>query len=506
MLADPRRRWIAYLLALSITAVVLLGREAVAGVLGRSDPFLPFVGAVLIASWFGGLGPGLLATALGAMVTDFFLVPPFLSLPIAKLVHGADLLLFVILGVLISLLSEKRLRLVCQLWEADCRKNRFLATLAHELRNPLAPIASAVQSLRLHEPSNPQDRKSIEIIERQTCQITRLVDDLLDISRISHDKLELRTEPTELANIVQSAVETARPIIQRQGHDLAVRLPDPPVVLQADPVRLGQVFANLLNNAAKFTPPGGWIEISAEPQANEVVVAVRDNGIGIPLEELSRVFEIFAQVGRCEEGTPCGLGIGLALARRLVEMHGGTIDVASDGLGCGSEFKVRLPVEETPQLPSGPPPSNERIRAPKRRYRLLIADDNKDSVESLGFLLSELGNEVHKAYDGMEAVMCAQRIRPEVILMDIGMPVLDGYAAARRIRNRAWGTEIVLVAVTGWGQDEDRKRSERAGFDFHLTKPINLPGLRALLEAVAARKPTVSPNPETDSVNQYCRG
>jgi len=505
MLADLRPRWVAYLLALCITALVLLGREAVAGFLGRSDPFLPFVGAVLIASWFGGLGPGLLATALGAMVTDFFLVAPFFSLPFAKLVHGADLLLFVVLGVLISLLSDKRLRLVCQLWEADCRKNRFLATLAHELRNPLAPIANAVQCLRLHEPSNPQNRKSIEIIERQTCQITRLVDDLLDISRISHDKLELRTEPTELASVVQSAVETARPIIQRQGHDLTIRLPDASVLLKADPVRLGQVFANLLNNAAKFTPPGGRIEISAEAQADEIVVAVRDSGIGIPLGERSRIFEIFAQGGRCEAGTPCGLGIGLALARRLVEMHGGSIDVTSEGVGRGSEFKVRLPAGEMPLLPNRPSSSDDRARPPRTRYRILIADDNKDSVESLGFLLSDLGNEVHKAYDGMEAVMCAQKIRPEVVLMDIGMPVLDGYAAARRIRSRAWGTEIVLVAVTGWGQDEDRKRSERAGFDYHLTKPIHLSGLCTLLETLAARKPTAVRDSDADSINQCCR-
>jgi signal transduction histidine kinase/ActR/RegA family two-component response regulator len=489
MLGARYPRGIDYLLAVSVTVLVLLGREAIAGLLGRSDPFLPFVGAVLIASWLGGLGPGLLATLLSVMVTDFFFVPPVFSLQIAKLVHGGDLLLFIVLGVLISSISEKRLRLVRQLRDADRRKDEFLATLAHELRNPLAPIANSVQFFRLNPTPDPKLRKLREIIERQVRQMTRLLDDLLDISRITRDKLELRKESIDLASVLECANETARLSIEPQSHDFSICLPETPIYIEADPTRLAQVFTNLLNNAAKFTPPGGCIELLVETRENDVVVKVRDNGIGIAAGDLGRVFEKFTQVGRGTRGTKSGMGIGLALARRLVDMHGGTIDAKSEGLGHGSEFQVRLP-RITPPPTSAGTRTGGRKRVPCLNRRILVVDDNKDSVESLSVLLTASGCKVHQAYDGLQAVEMAESCRPEVVLLDIGMPVLDGYEAARRIRSRDWSRQTVLIALTGWGQEEHLRRSTEAGFDYHLTKPIDLSDLRALLENLKDRSPS----------------
>ena len=263
--------------------------------------------------------------------------------------HGGDLLLFVVLGVLISYVSEKRLRLVRQLREADRGKDEFLATLAHELRNPLAPIANSVEYLRLNPSSDPQRRKLSDVIKRQVDHMTRLVEDLLDISRITSDKLELRKESVILSQIIESAVETARPQIDAQAHELSVWLPAEPIYLNADLVRLSQVFSNLLNNAAKFTPRGGCVELAAAREGSEVEITVRDNGIGIEAGDLGRIFESFAQVGHVPRGTRKGIGIGLAIARRLVAMHGGTITAGSAGPGLGSEFTVRLPVSATPQ-------------------------------------------------------------------------------------------------------------------------------------------------------------
>jgi signal transduction histidine kinase/CheY-like chemotaxis protein len=474
-----------YALAICVTAVVLVGREAVAGLLGRSDPFLPFIGAVLIASWVGGLRPGLLATLLGGVATDFFFVPPYYSLQIAKFEHGRDLLLFVVLGVLISYLSEKRLRLVRQLREADRGKDEFLATLAHELRNPLAPIANSVEYLRLNPSSDPQRRKLSDVIKRQVDHMTRLVDDLLDIARITSDKLELRKESVILSQIIESAVETARPQIDAQAHELSVALPAESISLEADPVRLAQVFSNLLNNAAKFTPRGGYVELLARREGTDVEVTVRDNGIGIEAGDLGRIFESFAQVSHVPRGTRTGIGIGLAIARRLVAMHGGTINAGSAGPGLGSEFTVRLPVSVAPQ-DSEAKSSSEKTAASAMRCRILIADDNKDSVESLSVLLAASGCQVDTAYNGTEALESARNLRPDVALLDIDMPLLDGYEVARRIREQ--DGRIVLIALTGWSQQEDHHRSAEAGFDHHLTKPLDLAALRAILSNWKARE------------------
>jgi signal transduction histidine kinase/integral membrane sensor domain MASE1/ActR/RegA family two-component response regulator len=398
------------------------------------------------------------------------------------------------LGICVDVTQRKEA--VQALVESDRRKDTFLATLAHELRNPLAPISNAMQYFRLKGgPVEPDVQQFTDIIERQTRQMTRLVDDLLDISRINRDKLELRKESVDLASVVQTAVETARPALKAQGHQFSVELPAEPILLQADPVRLAQVFSNLLHNAAKFTPPGGRIELCAERGQNEVVVTLRDNGVGIPPAQLSHVFEMFTQAGEATHQTLGGLGIGLALSRRLVEMHGGTIEAHSEGNGRGSEFRVRLPAHFASPAPKPRPPGPARARALGNHYRILVVDDNKDSAESLSLLLSTLGSDVRQAYDGQEAIEAAEAFRPEIILLDIGMPVMNGYEAARGIRSREWGSDVVLVALTGWGQEEDRRRSTEAGFDWHLTKPVDVSALKKLLDELAGRTPSRSAGP-----------
>jgi PAS domain S-box-containing protein len=318
--------------------------------------------------------------------------------------------------------------LLTTLKEADRKKDEFLAMLAHELRNPLAPIRNAVYILRGKGLPVPELQWAAEVIDRQVHQMTRLVDDLLDVSRITRGKVELRKEPVELANVVTSAVESSRPLIEKGGHELSVTIPSEPVHLEADPTRLAQVFLNLLNNAAKYTDRGGRISLSAHLEGSgQVVVRVRDNGIGIPREMLPRVFELFAQVDRSMERSEGGLGIGLTLVQRLVEMHGGAVEARSDGPGTGSEFIVRLPVAAHIAA-AGPAAGAGQGGAPAPR-RILIVDDNRDAADSLGMLLRLMGNEIHTAHDGLQAVEAAASFRPEVVLLDIGLPKLNGYEA-----------------------------------------------------------------------------
>ncbi len=380
--------------------------------------------------------------------------------------------------------AYERLRLLNRLKEADRRKDEFLATLAHELRNPLAPVRNAVQVLRLKGSDQPDLRWSREVIERQVEHLTRLVDDLLDISRITRNKLELRKQRVELADVVNAAVEASRPLIERCGHELTVTLPPRPVHLEADLVRLSQVVLNLLNNAAKYSERGGRIWLTAGREGSDVVVSVKDTGVGIPAEKLPCLFEMFFQVERSLERAQGGLGIGLSLVRRLVELHGGRVEVRSEGAGKGSEFIVRLPalVESPPApRPQEPGGTGEVPAAPPRR--MLVVDDNRDAADSLAMLLRMTGHEVHVAYDGLAAVAACERLRPEVVLLDIGMPRLNGYDACRRIRAEGWGSGMVLIALTGWGQEEDRSRSAEAGFDGHLTKPVDLTALLQLLNS-----------------------
>jgi CheY-like chemotaxis protein/two-component sensor histidine kinase len=316
------------------------------------------------------------------------------------------------------------------------------------------------------------------MMDRQLTHMVRLVDDLLDVSRISRNKMELRRERVLLADAVNAAVETARPLIEAAGHDLQVALPPGPVFLDADLTRLAQVFSNLLTNSAKYTEPGGRIRLSAERRSGQVVVTVRDNGIGIPAEAVESIFDMFSQVDRSIERSTGGLGIGLALVKGLVEMHGGTVTARSPGAGEGSTFTVRLPLAAAKPAPRTAAPDNGQ-HGPARR--VLVVDDNRDGANSLAMMLRLLGDEVRTAHDGVEAVEVAGRFRPEVILMDVGMPCLNGLDATRLIREQSWGKRITIIALTGWGQKGDREQSREAGCDGHLVKPVDLSELEKLL-------------------------
>ena len=377
-------------------------------------------------------------------------------------------------------LQHKRAEAVLQ--ETDRRKDEFLAILAHELRNPLAPLRNALHVIRLAG-SNPNPatlEQTRGMMERQVQQMVHLIDDLLDISRITRGKIELRKERIELAAVIQDSLETCRPLIEAGGHELTVIMPPEPISLHADPTRLAQVFSNLLNNAAKYTPRGGAIRLTGERQGDEITVKVRDTGIGIPADMLPRIFEMFTQVDRSLERSQGGLGIGLSLVRGLVELHGGRVEARSEGPGQGSELLVRLPVHPPVRAAQSAPAS--RHAAPHRR-RILVVDDNRDAADSLALLLTLQGSEVRTAYDGLEAIEAAAAFDPDVVLSDLGMPRMNGYEAAQKIRQQC-GDRVVLVAMTGWGQEEDKRRSSEAGFDYHLVKPVALEALEQLLASL----------------------
>ena len=382
-------------------------------------------------------------------------------------------------------LSDNLARLAADLSDADRRKNEFLAMLAHELRTPLAPISNAIRALRLGGSDLDVVHSAYEMLERQVRQMSRLVDDLLDVSRTTRGKIALRIERIDLATIVNQAVEAARPLYTSMNHELSVTLPPQTVYLDADPARLAQVIGNLLNNAGKFTDRGGHVWLSVELEGGQAVIRVRDNGIGIAAEELTRLFDMFAQVDTTLERSRDGLGIGLTLVRTLVELQGGTVEAHSGGLGRGSEFIVRLPVAaETTE-----PPSRKPVAAPAATagLRILIVDDSADGAESLAMLLQAGGYETHQAYDGLEAIDAAARLRPDAVLLDIGLPRLNGYEACRRIREQPWGKDLLLVALTGWGTEEDRNRSREAGFNAHLVKPVDYAVLIQVLVSLPAR-------------------
>jgi PAS domain S-box-containing protein len=377
-------------------------------------------------------------------------------------------------------LSDNLARLAADLSETDRRKNEFLATLAHELRNPLAPMSNMLEVVKRSEGDPQLLKQAHDTIERQLDQMVRLVDDLLDLSRITHDRLELRRTEVELSEVIQQAVEVARPLIDAAGHDLTIDLPDEPIYLNADRTRLAQVFGNLLNNSCKYTKPNGTISLSAKRLDSEVLVTVRDNGAGIPQDKLERIFDMFMQVDRSAERSQSGLGIGLTLVKRLTEMHGGSIEANSGGAGEGSEFVVRLPVLSRPTFAPQPAPKAEV----ETQRRILIVDDNRDSADSLAMLLELTGNKTFMAHDGIEAVEAIEKHRPEVVLLDIGLPKLDGHEVCRRVREQPWGKNIVVIALTGWGQDDDKRRSQEAGFNGHLVKPVDYDELLDLLSTL----------------------
>ncbi len=368
--------------------------------------------------------------------------------------------------------------------QADRRKDEFLATLAHELRNPLAPVRNAVELMRQADGDRHVMEEARLIMERQLGHMVRLIDDLLDISRVNNGKLQLHFERVELATAVHSAVEATRPLIEASGHELTVNLPRESVDLNADATRLSQIISNLLNNAAKYTEKGGHIWLSAERNDGRVAISVRDTGIGLAPEHLSHIFEMFSQVSPALERSQGGLGIGLALVRGLTELHHGTIEAHSSGPGMGSEFIVRLPVLDVRPAASPADAQPEEKPVAGSKHRILVVDDNVDSAQSLGLLLSRLGHEIQLAHDGLEAVQAAGVFHPQVVLLDIGLPKMNGYEAARRIRERPSEAKVTIIALTGWGQEKDKQLASEAGFDHHLTKPVEPAALNKLLSEI----------------------
>jgi CheY-like chemotaxis protein len=374
--------------------------------------------------------------------------------------------------------AEQRLRQqAADLSEADRRKNEFLAMLAHELRNPLAPIRNTIELLGMN---GDGDRDAaLRMMARQTDQLARLVDDLLDVSRVSQGKIALRTSVIDLASVVRHAAESAKPTASATGQTLDVVLPNEALHVEGDEARLKQVVDNLLNNAMKFTPHDGHIALTLKRADQEAVITVQDNGIGISPDEIGHIFGLFVQSDSTLVRSTNGLGIGLTLAKNLVEMHDGHISAHSEGEGNGSTFTVRLPLVKDRALATTPA-APERT-APSAPRRILVVDDNHDAAGSLAMLLTRTGHTVRTAFDGLEAIATAATFQPEVMLLDIGLPNLNGYEVAQRIRKEAWGRNIYLVALTGWGQEEDRNKSTAAGFDMHLVKPVDLAKLKALL-------------------------
>jgi CheY-like chemotaxis protein len=357
-------------------------------------------------------------------------------------------------------------------------------TLAHELRNPLAPIRTAVDLMK-HAPSSGETEEVIwarDVLDRQTALMARLLDDLLDVGRIARDKLELRTKRVDIGSVIREAVAMNRPLVEEFGHELTVLVPAEPLHLNADPARLTQVFGNLLNNACRYTPSGGRISVTAARTGDDVVVRVQDNGIGIPADRLASIFDMFSQVDRSLERSQRGLGIGLHLVKRLVGMHGGSVTAHSDGNGKGSEIVVHLPLLTTSAPTDAPETHTEPEATTASPRRILVVDDNTDAAEALALLLEVCGHETHAVHDGIAALDAAERLRPDTILLDIGLPRLNGFEVCRRIREQPWGKEIVVIALTGWGQEVDRRRSQESGFDHHIVKPVEHATLVKLLE------------------------
>jgi len=380
---------------------------------------------------------------------------------------------------------ENRLRLQGEaLAEADRRKTEFLAMLAHELRNPLQPIRASVELLRQTKATLEQLQWARDVVDRQVNQLVRLVDDLLDASRISSGKLELRKDIVDFISIVSGAVESSRPLAERKNQRITLNLPSEPIYIDGDGVRLMQVVLNLLNNSVKYSPVGARISLAVEGREGNVVTRIRDEGMGIASADLSRIFEMFYQGQAKADDAQGGLGLGLALVRQLVDLHGGSVEAHSDGPGKGSEFVVRLPTLSRQHRAPQPDATEAAVEHSTPSRRILVVDDNRDAAETLAMMLRLEGNEVDTAFDGEGAITATATFHPDVVLMDLGMPKLDGYEAARAIRRDAGGSEVVLIALTGWGGDMDRQLSQEAGFDRHLVKPVMPTELLALLSSL----------------------
>jgi signal transduction histidine kinase/ActR/RegA family two-component response regulator len=496
-------------------------RWALASWLGGHNPFATFPIAVMLTVYLAGLGPALLATFLGAVSAVYFFIPLALYSGPQGVEHLLGLALYLLGSIVVATLCESlraarrrvetaaeaaltrqqklehemahSARLHQEVQEVNRRKDVFLAMLAHELRNPLAPIRNAVHVMRLMSPGESQLEWSRQVIERQVGHLSRLVDDLLDLSRLMRGMVKLQKKEIELALAVAHAVEASRPLIDAQGHELATRLPPEPLRLEADLTRLTQVLANLLNNAAKYTDPGGHIVLSAERDGGEVVIRVVDDGRGMPPELIPHVFDLFTQGDRTLARSEGGLGIGLTLVKSLVEMHGGRVQAQSEGSGKGSTFSIRLPLVQTPQAP-------EKTDSPERepptlvqRRRILVVDDKADAADSLSLLLRITGHEVQTVYDGPAALEAARAFRPEIVFLDIGMPGMDGYEVARRLRREPGLEHSLLVALTGYNREEDVRLCREAGFDLHLSKPADLEVVRRVISARRGGATAVEP-------------
>jgi two-component system, sensor histidine kinase len=366
--------------------------------------------------------------------------------------------------------------------EAHMRKDEFIATLAHELRNPLAPIQQAVRIMQIPTSNAQQRQWAGQVIARQTQRMALLLDDLLDVSRINSGRLNIRKEIVPLESIVATAIETARPLIEKKHHRLNVNLPQEGLELEVDPLRMSQALSNLLTNAAKYTDPAGDIEITVSRHADELWMSVKDTGIGLSPDAIAEVFEMFSQVDSAIDRSEGGLGIGLALVKGLAELHGGRVDAVSAGIGSGSEFTIRLPAATIkPRASNSDLPVSVARDAPKARARVLVADDNVDAAQTLAMVLEFAGYEVHLAHSGTAALELGGVLRPDALILDIGMPGLTGYETARLIRQEAWGRNAVMIAVTGWGQEQDKDRAAEAGFDVHMTKPVDSSRLETTL-------------------------
>ena len=378
-------------------------------------------------------------------------------------------------------LEERVRERTASLRDADRRKDEFLAALAHELRNPLAALRTASEVYRMKAPAGHGLEMPQGVFDRQLKQMTRLLDDLLEVSRITRNTLILRKEQIELSRVVSAAVETSRAAIEQKGHHLAIELPDQPLTLYADPVRLAQVLSNLLDNAAKYTEEGGTVTLRASMRDDRVRIAVTDTGIGMAPDVVPRIWDLFMQADPSPGRGHGGLGIGLTLVKRLVEMHDGTVIARSGGTGMGSEFEVSLPLHDSPLHRADTMAANGDAAPLDRAFRVLVVDDNRDAAESLNILLTAWGQDARVAHDALAALDIAEKFRPEVVLLDIGLPKLHGYDVARRLREQDWGRRCLIVAVTGWGQEADRQQSKAAGIDHHLIKPVEPLALRELL-------------------------
>jgi signal transduction histidine kinase/ActR/RegA family two-component response regulator len=513
--------------------------------LGNSNPFVTYICALVFTAWCYGVVPSLLTIALGLIAATYFFIPPRHSLLIFDVQYWAGsgkhvvnafgyLIPFAVLGAAYRHAAATALKAFAKqrqlekeiaqrkqaeealrqahdeleqrvqertsalaraneaLQEADRRKDEFLAMLAHELRNPLAPIRNGLYILRMPKADGAAGGRVIQMMEQQVRHLTRMVDDLLDVSRISRGKIQLCKETIDLASAVGHAVETVRPLAEAQRHTLSVVLPPEPIFLEGDATRLEQVLCNLLNNAAKYTEPGGRIDLTVQRDGDAAVVGVRDTGVGIPADMLPHVFDLFTQADRSLARSQGGLGIGLTLVRKLVEMMGGTVTAHSDGLGKGSQFLVRLPTLPQPVRPAqGSPITDARPRG--RALRVLVVEDVGDVADMLVMLLTLWGHEVRSVPDGHAALLAARTYHPDVVLLDIGLPGMNGYDVARQLRQEANVGRPVIAAVTGYGGPEDRRRSREAGFDHHLIKPVVPAALEAILACAESCRQETTP-------------